>query len=74
MIKTDGLLQVRDWDGNMVQTSVALDMYRKWIEQRVTRANKELPDVELINATEGGAYIQGMKHMKLSDLLNSTSL
>ncbi len=71
MIKTDGLLQVRDWDGNMVQTSAALDMYRKWIEQRVERAHREMPDVELINATEGGAYIQGMKHMKLSDLLDT---
>ncbi len=70
MIETDDLLQVRDWDGNMVQTSAALDMYRIWIEQRVETARKETPEVELINATEGGAYIRGMKHMKLSEALN----
>lgn len=69
MIETDDLLQVRDWNGNPVQTSAALDMYRRWIEKRVETAQKETPEVEFINATEGGAYIQGMQHRKLAEVL-----
>ncbi len=68
MIESDDLVQVKDWDGKLVNTSAAMAMYRKWIERRVEMAHKERPELELINATEGGAYIQGMRHVKLSDI------
>lgn len=67
--ETEDMLQVKDWDGNPVNTSPALNMYRKWIERRVERARRERPELEWINATEGGAYIQGMQHMLLSEVL-----
>lgn len=71
MIETDDLLRVRDWEGHPVQTSAALDMYRKWIEKRVETARRETPEVELINATEGGAYIHGMQHIELAKVLGT---
>lgn len=50
------LRQVESVSGEMIYTSKTLDMYRKWIENRI----KGIKDVELINASKG-ARIHGMK-------------
>lgn len=65
LTNTTNLRQVRDVNGNMVYTSKSLDYYRQWIEKRI--ANEQ--DVEIIDATEGGALIKGMKIMKLEDII-----
>lgn len=70
MIETEHFVKVKDWNGNQINTSTALDMYRKWFEKRAEQAKQETPEVELINATEGGAYIKGLKHMTLREALN----
>lgn len=59
------LRQVPDIYGNKVYTSNNLDIYRKWIEKRI----KEVTDVEFIDATEGGAKIEGMMTRKLSEVI-----
>ncbi len=66
LASTNDLRQVEDINGNMIYTSKSLDMYRKWIENRIKGVN----DIEFIDATEGGAKIEGMKIMKLSDCIN----
>ncbi len=53
---------VKSWDGGEVQTSELFNMYRNWIEKRIAQE----PDIEFINATEGGAYVEGMKHEPLT--------
>lgn len=63
--ETDGLRQVKDINGDLVYTSKSLDIYRRWIEKRI----KNVAGIEMIDATEGGAYIQGMKVRKLSEVL-----
>lgn len=63
--ETDGLRQVKDINGDLVYTSKSLDIYRRWIEKRI----KDVAGIEIIDATEGGAYIQGMKVRKLSEVL-----
>lgn len=65
MVDTDGLRQVKDIHGNMVYTTRSMDMYRQWIENRI----KEVKDIEFIDATEGGAKIQGMKMVELKDII-----
>lgn len=65
LTNTTNLRQVRDINGNMVYTSKSLDYYRQWIEKRI--ANEQ--DIEIIDATEGGAIIKGMKIMKLEDII-----
>lgn len=63
--ETEGLRQVKDINGDFVYTSKSLDIYRRWIEKRI----KNVSGIEMIDATEGGAYIKGMQIRKLSEVL-----
>lgn len=67
LASTDDLRQVEDINGELVYTSKSLDIYRKWIENRIM----DVKDIEIIDATEGGAKIKGMKIAKLSDAINN---
>ena len=62
---TKDLRQIEDIYGKKVYTSRSLDMYRQWIEKRISGAE----GIEFIDATEGGARIKGMKTCKLSDVI-----
>lgn len=56
---------VEDISGNLISTGKNLDIYRKWIENRI----KDVHGVEIIDATEGGAKIKGMEIRKLSQCI-----
>ena len=58
------LRPVKGYDGSIVYTSKNLYKYLNWIEKRI----KEEKDIRFINATEGGAYIEGTKHIPLSQV------
>lgn len=60
---TGNMRKVKGVDGRELPTRTNLDTYRHWIERRIA----DVEDVELVNCS-GGAYINGMKHMKLSEL------
>ncbi len=61
-------ITVKGYYGDMVSTTAQLSMFREWIERRI--ASEDTKDIELINATEGGAYIEGAKHIPLKEVLN----
>lgn len=70
---TTGLIPVKASDGGTVYTTQAMEMYRRWIENRIKQAVAEMPASELpefINATEGGTYIEGMKNCALRDIIS----
>ncbi len=52
-------------NGRMIQSRCDWKLYLQWY----VRSIPYLDDVEVINATEGGARIQGTKEMKLSDVV-----
>lgn len=56
LLDSSDLIEVSDVYGNLVKTTKALNIYRKWIEARI----KDVRDIEIIDATEGGAKIKGM--------------
>lgn len=58
-------IMVESVDGDMVPTSRNLLMYKQWIERRIARES----EIELIDATEGGAKIQGMKIKTMKEVL-----
>lgn len=60
---TASMRKVKGIDGRELPTAANLDVYRKWIERRI----KDVKEVEFINCS-GGAYINGMKHMRLADI------
>ena len=65
LVSTDDLEQVNDINGKSVYTSRSFLIYKKWIENHI----RNVSDIELINATEGGALIKGMRNVKLQDFL-----
>jgi hypothetical protein len=67
LANTEDLRQVEDIHGDLIFTSKSLDMYRKWIENRI----RGVEGIEFIDATEGGAKIEGMKIRKLSECISS---
>lgn len=67
-IEASNLIQVEDVFGKPVATGKNLNIYRKWIEQRILKETS----IEVIDATEGGAYIKGTKRMTLKQILNES--
>lgn len=63
----EGNLFVTDIYGRQVPSAKNLDLYRRWIEKRISR--KDAADMEFIDATEGGARIEGTKIRKLKEVL-----
>lgn len=56
---------VEDIHGGKVKTSKDLLIYKEWFEKKI----EEYPDIETIDATEGGAKIRGSIIRKLSDVI-----
>ncbi len=67
---TDDLVIVKDIHGHQIYTNKSLNMFRLWIENRI----RSIKDIEIIDATEGGARIEGMQIKKLSDCIGSKPL
>ncbi|MBE9531907.1 MAG: motility associated factor glycosyltransferase family protein, partial [Proteobacteria bacterium] len=56
-------------DGKKVMSRYDWVGFHQWIVDYVKIHKEEGGRVEMINATEGGAYIDGMEHMALSDVI-----
>ncbi len=59
---------VKEYYGGTVKSSVQLSFFREWIENRIK--DQDTKDIEIINATEGGAFIEGAKHISLKGSLS----
>lgn len=62
-ISNENLRKVQGVNNEMVYTKKNLDIYRKWIENRIADEK-----IEIIN-TSKGAKIEGMRNCKLSELI-----
>lgn len=67
LVEDADLKTVKDVNGNLVKTNKHLDVYRRWIEERIRTTPN---DVEFIDATEGGAFINGTKLKRLEEIVN----
>ncbi|KEI12077.1 hypothetical protein Z959_11740 [Clostridium novyi B str. ATCC 27606] len=68
--KNENSLYVKDIKGNIVRTNVVLDSFRRDMELII----KQYPKITFINATEGGANIEGTINMSLSDAIKKYKL
>ena len=71
--RTDNGFDVEGYHGGRVRTERQLMFYKTWFEERI----KELPDRLIINATEGGARIEGALQVPFASIcqeIRSTSL
>lgn len=57
---------VEDINGNMVPTRHDWKIFLSWFEDAINK----LPEIQVIDATEGGAKIKGSKIMKLMDAID----
>lgn len=64
-INTDTLTYVKAVDGGMIESSMEFVLYKTWFENQIK--NNKL--INLIDATEGGAYIEGTSIMRLEDAI-----
>lgn len=60
----EGMYSVTGILGNEVKTISSLNMFRKWIEERI----REESEIEFVNISNG-AYIEGMKNLVPSEIL-----
>lgn len=63
---TGEALTTRGWDGSEVATSMPFLSFKKWMEDRISREK----DRVFINATEGGAFIEGCRHIRLREFID----
>lgn len=55
-------------DGTEVYSDAKFILYRDWFQRRIKM--EDIDEIEVINATEGGALIQGMQNKKLSEVVD----
>lgn len=65
-----GQEEIDGWAGAKVRSRYDWIIYRNWFESMI----QQLPEIEVINATEGGALIHGSKQMKLSEVIEKYCL
>lgn len=63
-------IEIEGYYGDKVYTSPDYDFYREWYEMVIPRKIGDL-ELEVINATEGGAKIKGAKQMPLKEVVDS---
>ncbi|BCJ92944.1 hypothetical protein acsn021_05130 [Anaerocolumna cellulosilytica] len=64
------LISVEGYNGNMVMTRNDWFDFLKWFEAMI----EVTPNIEVINATEGGAMIKGARNMLLKDVIQKYCL
>lgn len=58
---------VEDYEGNLIPSHEVYKLFKSWFEHKILMN----ADLEVIDATEGGAYIQGTKLMTFEDAINN---
>lgn len=63
------LLWLKGFDGKPVPSKFDWVTFHQWFENYVAALKNEGSPVRMINATEGGAYIEGMEHTTLAEVI-----
>lgn len=63
------LLWLKGLDGKPVPSKFDWVTFHQWFENYAAALHAEGSPVRLINATEGGAYIEGMEHIPLAEVI-----
>ena len=65
-VKKESDIFIDDIYGNKVRTNLSFNMFREHIEEIIKKNN----NIKFINATEGGAFINGAEVMMLKDVIS----
>ncbi|MCR9160627.1 MAG: motility associated factor glycosyltransferase family protein [Nannocystaceae bacterium] len=64
-------VQVPGHDGGQVVTTVPFAMFRRWFIAQAKSVASQDGSPTLLNCTEGGTHIDGMRHMPLADAIDA---
>lgn len=67
-INSRACVWAKDYQGNYIQTDYQMDMYRRWLEKEIAVLPQKY---HVIDATEGGAKIQGATILSLKDAIDT---
>lgn len=65
--KALGEVFLEDYEGNLLKSNWIYKIFKTWFENQAIVS----PEIEIIDATEGGAYKEGTKIMKLKDAIEN---
>jgi len=63
------LLWLKGLDGKPIPSKFDWVTFHQWFERQMTALRESGSGLKVINATEGGAYIEGMEHISLKEAL-----
>jgi hypothetical protein len=58
-------IELPGWHGGTVPSSFMFSMFHRWFVEKM----RSVSDTRVFNCTEGGAFIEGMQHRPLADVL-----
>lgn len=64
-------MEVPGYDGGTVVTTMLFAMFRRWFIARAKALGEQGGGPVLLNCTEGGTHIDGMKHMPLREAIDT---
>lgn len=59
------VVYMKDYNGNTIKSNYIYQLFKTWFEYQIITS----PNIEVIDATEGGAYIEGSKVMTLKEVI-----
>ncbi|HZJ62840.1 MAG TPA: 6-hydroxymethylpterin diphosphokinase MptE-like protein, partial [Kofleriaceae bacterium] len=62
---SERVVELPGWHGGTVPSSFAFSLFHRWFVERI----RAVPDATVFNCTEGGAFIDGMDHRPLAEVL-----
>ena len=64
-LTTERAIELPGWHGGTVASGFTLSMFHRWFVERM----RTVADTRVYNCTEGGAFIEGMSHRPLADVI-----
>ncbi len=61
---------LKDIEGKPVASKYDWVTFHQWFERYMILLKEEYPDIRVVNATEGGAFIKGMEHKPLKEVIS----
>jgi hypothetical protein len=70
LAETEPLMRVKAWGGeSTVASTIGFSAVRSWLELAAEVLAHDRPEQRLINATEGGAHVEGFAELTLAEVL-----
>lgn len=70
-VKSENLIKIKDIYGEDVYTDSVMKSFLSWFNFYISEAKKFNPNIKFIDATEGGAFIEGTEILALDEVIKT---